>query len=213
MKRFLRYLFILFCFSPMAANAQFETFKDSVVQLYGIVMSADSLKPVPSASIMIKGQNRGTISNYDGVFSIVVLNGDEVEFTSIGYNAVKIKIPLTLVGNQHSIVQLMVSDTTYLAATILKPRITAEQFERDFINNPVSDDQIAIAKKNTNTETRRALMAILPTDGREASSQYLRQQSQKMSYKGQVAPQNIFNPAAWAEFIKAWKRGDFKKKS
>jgi hypothetical protein len=23
---------------------------------------------------------------------------------------------------------------------------------------------------------------------------------------------NIFNPFAWAEFIKAWKRGDYKKK-
>jgi len=29
---------------------------------------------------------------------------------------------------------------------------------------------------------------------------------------GQVPPQNIFNPIAWAEFIQAWKRGDFKRK-
>ena len=24
---------------------------------------------------------------------------------------------------------------------------------------------------------------------------------------------NIFNPAAWSEFIQSWKRGDFKQKS
>jgi hypothetical protein len=24
---------------------------------------------------------------------------------------------------------------------------------------------------------------------------------------------NIFNPAAWSEFIQAWKRGDFKRKN
>jgi CarboxypepD_reg-like domain len=213
MKKYFYLLFILTFCKPTSTKAQFETFKDSVVQLYGVVMSADSLKPVPSASVMIKGQNRGTISNYDGVFSIVVLKGDVVEFTSVGYNAVKITIPQNLVGNQQSIVQLMVSDTSFLPATILKPRLTPEQFERDFLNNPVADDQIAIAKRNTNSETRRALMATLPTDGREASSIYLRQQTQKMSYKGQIAPQNIFNPAAWAEFIKAWKRGDFKRKS
>lgn len=212
MKKYFYILFLLIFCKPIASKAQFETFKDSVVQLYGIVMSADSLQPVPSASIMIKGQNRGTISSYDGVFSIVVLKGDEVEFTSVGYNAVKIKIPTNLVGNQQSVVQLMVTDTSFLPATIIKPKITAEQFERDFINNVVNDDQITIARKNTNIETRRALMATLPSDGREASSQYLRQQSSKMSYKGQVAPQNIFNPAAWAEFIKAWKRGDFKRK-
>jgi len=27
-----------------------------------------------------------------------------------------------------------------------------------------------------------------------------------------VPPMNIFNPAAWSEFIQAWKRGDFKNK-
>ena len=31
-----------------------------------------------------------------------------------------------------------------------------------------------------------------------------------MKKKRKLPPQNIFNPFAWAEFIKAWKRGDFK---
>jgi hypothetical protein len=56
-------------------------------------------------------------------------------------------------------------------------------------------------------------MSSLPSDGREASNQYMRQRSNKLYYSGQVAPMNIFNPFAWSEFIKAWKRGDFKKKS
>ena len=34
----------------------------------------------------------------------------------------------------------------------------------------------------------------------------------KTYYAGQIPPMNIFNPFAWAEFVKAWKRGDFKKK-
>jgi hypothetical protein len=37
--------------------------------------------------------------------------------------------------------------------------------------------------------------------------------ARKASYAGQNPPQNIFNPAAWAEFIQAWKRGDFKRKN
>jgi hypothetical protein len=212
MKKFLRYLFLLCFFTPIAAHAQFETFKDSVVQLYGVVMTADSLKGLPSASVMIKGQNRGTVSNPEGVFSIVVLKGDVVEFTSVGYKPIQVNIPTNLQGNQHSIIQLMVSDTVYLPATIIKPRLTREQFERDFINNPVPDDQLAVARKNTSAATRRILMSTLPSDGREASNIYLRQQSQKMSYTGQIAPQNILNPFAWAEFIKAWKRGDYKRK-
>ena len=107
----------------------------------------------------------------------------------------------------------MVNDTVYLPATIIKARPTRAQFERDFLNNPVPDDDIAIARKNNDVAARRILVANMPLDGREASSQYLRQASTKAYYAGQIAPQNIFNPFAWAEFIKAWKRGDFKKKS
>lgn len=193
--------------------AQFENFKDSVVQLYGVVMTADSLKGIPSVSIVIKGQNRGTISNDQGVFSIVVLKGDFIEFSSVGFKNKTVEIPRDLKGNQHSIIQLLVNDTIFLPATIIKPRPTREQFERDFMNTKVPDDEIAIARSNNDAATRKALMASLPMDGKEATSQYFRQEQRKLYYSGQVAPQNIFNPFAWAEFIKAWKRGDYKKKS
>ena len=194
------------------AKAQFETFKDSVVQLFGVVMTADSLVGIPSVSILVKGQNRGTISNDKGVFSIVVLKGDKVEFTSIGYKPILVEIPANIQGNQHSIIQLMVTDTVFLPATIIRPRPTREQFERDFVSQNVPDDNITIARKNNNDATRRMLLATLPTDGREASNVYLRQSAAKLSYAGQLAPQNILNPFAWNEFIKAWKRGDYKSK-
>lgn len=213
MKKLIPYLFIaaLF-FLPVAAKAQFETFKDSVVQLYGIVMTADSLKGLESVTVMIKGQNRGTITNNKGVFSIVVLKGDQVVFTSIGYKPKTVSIPTNLEGNEHSIIQLMVNDTVYLPATIIKARPTRAQFERDFLNAEMPDDYITIARKNNSEATRKLLVATLPTDGRETSSQTLRTVANKAYYQGQAPPMNIFNPFAWAEFIKAWKRGDFKSK-
>jgi len=96
---------------PFASSAQFEKLKDSVVQFYGIVMTADSLKAIPSVTVMIKGQNRGTLTNEQGVFSIVVMKGDVVEFTSIGYKPKLYTIPRDLEGNQWSLLQLMVTDT------------------------------------------------------------------------------------------------------
>ena len=212
MRRFLLIVFICCVIKPITTKAQFETFKDSVVQLYGIVMTADSLKGLESVSVVVKGQNRGTISNGKGVFSIVVLKGDVIEFTSIGYKPKTITIPTNLEGNQHSVIQLMVTDTIYLAATIIKARPSRAQFERDFLNTEMPDDYITVARKNTNEATRRMLVANLPTDGREAGNRYLRQASSKAYYAGQAPPMNIFNPFAWAEFIKAWKRGDFKSK-
>lgn len=213
MKKFIRLFFIVAFLSPFAVKAQFETFKDSVVQMFGVVMSADSLRGLPAVSIMVKGQNRGTISNDEGVFSIVVLKGDKVEFTSIGFKPKQVEIPLDLKGNQFSMIQLMVTDTVYLPATIIKQRPTREQFERDFVNTKVPNDEIEIARNNNSYAKRRLLMSSLPSDGKEASAQYMQQQSRKLYYSGQIAPQNIFNPFAWNEFIKAWKRGDYKKKS
>ena len=197
------------CFS---ARAQFERLKDSVVQLYGVVMTADSLMGIPSVSIVVKGQNRGTISNEQGVFSIVVMKGDFVEFTSIGYKPKVVEIPRNLEGSQYSVIQLMVTDTVYLPATIIKPRPTREQFERDFINTSIPADDIEIARQNTEESKRRILARSLPADGREGSNILLRNQAAKYYSAGQMPPQNIFNPFAWAEFVQAWKRGDFKSK-
>ena len=202
-------LFIL----PRTAKAQFETSRDSVVQLYGVIMTADSLVGIPAVSVMVKGQNRGTISNSQGVFSIVVLKGDQVEFTHVTYKSKTISIPRTLEGNQYSVVQLMVVDTVYLPATIIRPRPTPEQFARDFAKTKVPDDDIEIARQNTSATKRRVLMRTVPGDGGEASKVQFNKIATRAVYQGQTPPMNIFNPAAWGEFIQAWKRGDFKNKN
>ena len=194
------------------ANAQFETSRDSVVQLFGVVMTADSLVGIPAVSIVVKGQNRGTITNNQGVFSIVVLKGDQVEFTHVSYQTKIVTIPKNLQGNQYSLVQLMVADTVYLPATVLKPRPTPEQFARDFVNENIPDDKYEIARKNTSATTRRMLLYSTPGDGAEATKMQLNKIANKAVYQGQSPPMNILNPAAWADFIQSWKRGDFKRK-
>jgi len=212
MKKILQYILFFLFLVPVAAKAQFEDYKDSVVQLYGIVMSADSLRALPSVSIMVKGRNQGTISSEQGVFSIPILRGDQIEFTSVGYKPKLVTIPKNLVGNQQSIIQLMVEDTVYLPATIIKKRPSREEFERDFVTTKIPDDQQEVARQNLSEANQKALMAVYPRDGREATNYYLKQNAQKYYSAGQLPPQNIFNPLAWAEFIKAWKRGDFKNK-
>ncbi len=213
MKKLLLYTGLLLFILPQTAKAQFETSRDSVVQLYGIIMTADSLVGIPAVSVTVKGQNRGTISNAQGVFSIVVLKGDQVEFTHVTYKPKTITIPRNLEGNQHSIVQLMVIDTVYLPATIIRPRPTQEQFARDFVNVKVPSDDIEIARQNTSATKRRILMRTVPGDGGEATRIQFNNIANKATYTGQTPPMNIFNPAAWADFIQAWKRGDFKNKN
>lgn len=210
MKKFILYFLLLLFAVPFTVKAQFENFKDSVVQLYGVVMSADSLQGLPSVSIMVKGRNQGTLTNDQGVFSIVVLKGDQLEFTSVGYKPKTVTIPKNLDGNQQSMIQLMIQDTIHLAATIIKKYPTREEFERDFANIKVPNDEAEIARQNLSEANRAALLSAYPKDGREATNYYFKQNAKKFYSAGQLPPQNIFNPMAWAEFIKAWKRGDFK---
>jgi hypothetical protein len=175
-------------------------------------MSADSLRALAGASITVVGKGRGTLTNEYGVFSIVVMKGDEIQFSYIGFKDKLAIIPGNLTENQYSLVQLMVNDTAYLPATIIKARPTREQFERDFVNTPIPNDKYEIARQNTEMAKLRVMMNSLPKDGQEAVAQQFRTQAQKAYYAGQTPPMQVFNPAAWAEFIKAWKRGDFKKK-
>ena len=213
MKKIILFTGLLFILFSQTAKAQFETSRDSVVQLYGVIMTADSLVGIPAVSVMVKGQNRGTISNAQGVFSIVVLKGDAVEFTHVTYKSKIVSIPRTLEGNQYSLVQLMVIDTVYLPATIIRPRPTQEQFLRDFVKNKVPDDNIEIARQNISEAKRRVLLRTVAGDGGEATKMQFNKIANRAVYNGQLPPQNLFNPAAWASFIEAWKRGDFKNKN
>jgi hypothetical protein len=188
-------------------------YRDSVVQLYGVVMTADSLKAIPFASVVVNKKGRGTITNNDGVFSIAVNKGEKITFTCIGFKDRVISIPANLEGNQYSVIQLMVNDTNFLPATILKPRPTRAQFERDFVNAKVDDDLYETARKNTSDVQKRIILASLPRDGKEAVGASLTNQAAKYYYSGQLPPMNILNPVAWKSFINSWKRGDFKSKN
>lgn len=213
MTRILRYALLVFSavFTMNKVSAQVS--RDSVLQLYGVIMTADSLRGLPAVSIIVEDKGRGTITNDYGVFSIVVLKGDIVRISSVGFKDITVKIPKNIEGNQYSIIQLMVEDTAYLPATILKPRPTRAQFERDFVNTDVPADDLEIARQNTDEAKRRVLMASLPADGTEALNMQMRMATARYYYQGQQAPVSVLNPFAWNEFIKSWKRGDFKRKS
>lgn len=189
-----------------------NVYRDSVVQLYGVIMTADSLKAIPYASVVVNKKGRGTITNNDGIFSIAVNKGEYITFTCIGFKDRTILIPKNLEGNQYSVIQLMINDTNFLPTTILRPRPSRAQFERDFVNTKVDDDLFETAQKNTSDGQKRIILASLPRDGKEAVGASLTNQATKYYYSGQLPPMNILNPIAWKSFIDSWKHGDFKSK-
>jgi hypothetical protein len=183
-----------------------------LVQLSGLVLSSDSLIGIPYTTVIIKGTGRGTISNAQGFFSIVAAQGDELVFSSIGFELGYYKINDTLDEKRYSIVQLLTMDTVFLPETMVYPWPTKEQFREAFLslNIPVGD--LEVAKRNLDKQRLMELGETLAYDPTETAQLYLRSEAQKFYYAGQAPPMNIFNPIAWAKFVQAWQNGDFKKK-
>lgn len=210
--KFRFYILLSFLVIPFLGRAQQHTLQDSLVEVSGVTLTADSALVIPDVSIIIQGKGRGTISNDDGVFSIVALKGEVLIFSAVGFKSTKVTIPANLSKNHYGFAQLMEQDTTYLPVAVVKPYPTKDEFEDAFLHWKFPDNRYDIARANTQTANLRALMASTPADGGEGVSQTFNQQFQAAQYKGGFPPMNIFNPFAWAKFIKALKDGDFKKK-
>ncbi|MCB0661122.1 MAG: carboxypeptidase-like regulatory domain-containing protein [Saprospiraceae bacterium] len=187
---------------------------DKLVQFSGIVLdgSTSELLPVPYVNISVKEKNRGTYSDFNGFFSIVVEKGDLIEFTAIGYAPVQFIIPDTLKDNRYSMVQLMTQDTINLPETVVFPWPSREHFKLEFLAMDVTSEMQQRALKNLANETLERMRSEVVLDGNEQADYYLRQQARSYYHIGQTPPMNIFNPLAWKQFFDAWKSGKFKKK-
>lgn len=205
------YIFLLCCAAPFFCVAQQHT-EDSLVEVSGVTLTQDSSLVIPGVSIIVRDKGRGTTSNDDGVFSIVVFKGDKLDFSAVGFKTQQVTIPANLQGNHYSIAELMAQDTTYLPVTVVKPYPTKDEFKNAFLHWKIPDDKYDIARANTDLRTLNALSRYMPVDGSEGVNQTFQQQMQQAQYRGGAPPMNIFNPFAWAKFIKALKDGDFKNK-
>jgi hypothetical protein len=205
MKRLL--LLLVFYLNLMYAGAQ-----DNLVQFSGVVVANDSLQPVPFASVMIKHANRGTVTDFYGFFSFVAMKGDTVEFGYLGYKKGQFIIPDSLSEERYSLIHVLVRDTVLLKETVIYPWPTREEFKRAFLELKVPDSDLARAERNLELAELKEVKDAVPYDGSINYKYAMQQQQSRLYTAGQYPTTNLFNPLAWAQFIKAWKEGAFKKK-
>ncbi len=198
----------------LSSSAQ-TTKKDSarkVIQFSGVIVTADSLTPIPYTSVIVRNTYRGTVSDYYGFFSFVAQAGDTIEFSNISFKKAQFVIPTDLTESRYSLIQMMVADTFQLNAQIVYPYPTPEQFKQAFLYMDIPDDDLERARRNLSKEYLANLEQNMPADPNMAFRLTLKKQNARLYYAGQLPPNNLLNPIAWAKFIEAWKRGDFKKK-
>jgi hypothetical protein len=212
MKKSLCCLFVMLglLFSGNALQAQNPDENKNLVQFSGITITADSLNPVPYTKILDIVSHRGTTSDVNGYFSFVAHIKDTVVFTALGFKPASFIIPDTITKQRYSLIQLMTADTLTLAAAFIFPWPTLEDFKRAFVELKIPDDDLEIARKNLLSADIRMRAEEYPMDASMNYRNYIDNQTSKLYYFGQQQPFNIFNPFAWAQFIKAWKDGKFK---
>jgi hypothetical protein len=191
-------------------QAQIQDDNMSLVQFSGITITADSLNPVPYAKIHDVSTRRGTTSDVNGYFSFVAHKQDTIVFSALGFKPVTFIIPDTITKQRYSLIQLMTGDTLTLTAAYIFPWPTLEDFKRAFIDMKIPDDELEIARKNLLAADIRMRAEDYPMDASMNYRNYIDNQTSKLYYYGQQQPFSIFNPFAWAAFIKAWKEGKFK---
>lgn len=214
MKRNLFAFFLLSFVFLGPLMAQEDNTDPDLIQFSGMVLDGATaqLYPVPYTNILVKGEGRGTYSDFNGFFSLVVRKSDIIVFSAIGYKNVEVTIPDSLSDSRYSLVQLMSQDTINLPETVVFPWPSREHFRLEFLAMDVSKEMQDRAMENLASESLERGREIVVLDANEHADMYLRQQSRNNYYIGQTPPMNIFNPIAWKQFFDAWKRGDFKNK-
>jgi len=199
--------FIAILFTGFAAAQDAE---DKVL-LTGVVLSGDPLVPVPNTNIIIQNKNTGTASNENGVFSFYTEVNDTIVFSAVGFKDGQYIVPNELDQDHYSIVQIMTNDTIWLQETIIFPWKDYETFGEELLTMtpPPSDEQLA--QMNLDDAQLYEKSVNLYMDGSANFKNQMKLNADRMYFAGQVPPMQIFNPFAWADFIKSIKKGAYKK--
>lgn len=210
MKNFLLAILVLLILQTAGSSQKLQ--KNDLVQFSGVVVTGDSLQPVPFTGIMIKSTFRGTVSDYYGFFSFVARIRDTVEFSAIGFKKISFIIPDTLTDNRCSLIQMLKRDTIQLPEARVFPWPSKEQFKDAFLSLHIPDDDLERAKKNLDPYKMSFIAENMSMDGSMNFRNQMMNQSSRLYYAGQLPPNNLLNPIAWAKFIQMWQEGAFKSK-
>lgn len=205
-------IYYLSLISILFAQSLVAQSNDNDILLSGVVLAGDSLRVIPNTNIIIKNKHKGTASNDQGYFSFYSEANDTLIFSAIGYKDGIYVVPDDLNKSHYSIVQIMSNDTIWLQETIIFPWSDYEDFGEELLSmKPPMDDEER-AKFNLDNAQLYEKSVNLYMDGSANFKQQAKLQADRMYFAAQAPPLQIFNPFAWATFVKQIKNGDYKKK-
>lgn len=196
----------------LAASSQTDSLPAQVVQVSGLVVTGDSLSPLPYCTVFRSRDRRGTMTDARGFFSLPALTGDTLEFSSVGYVSQQAVIPEGGELARVNLVQPMGRDTVTMNDAFVYPWPSRERFRQDFLALGLPNQGLDPAWDSPmDPMDVYDRLSEVGRDGQSTSSSTLAAQAQQAGYAGQAPPVNLLNPVAWAQFLQALKSGDLRR--
>lgn len=202
-------LIILFMLFVSAIAQEIAPYR--YIQVNGLVFDNESV-PVKYVSIISKGLKTGSSTDERGIFSIISYPGDTLIFTSIGYQPAFIKIPSGIDSPVFTTDITMDIDTINIGSVLVLPWKTYEEFKRAVVNY-VSPREVEIKNMENNLALIERQISEDLDITPEAGYRYaMQQEAERVMTRNQSPVNNLFNPFAWAKFIRGLKNGLLKNK-
>ena len=196
----------------LAASSQTDSLPAQVVQVSGLVVTGDSLSPLPYCTVFRSRDRRGTMTDARGFFSLPALTGDTLEFSSVGYVSQQAVIPEGGELARVNLVQPMGRDTVAMKDAFVYPWPSRERFRQDFLALGLPNQGLDPAWDSPmDPMDVYDRLSEVGRDGQSTSSEVLAAQAQQAGYAGQAPPVNLLNPVAWAQFLQALTSGDLRR--
>lgn len=178
------------------------------IQFSGFVMNEDA-EPLPYVHIISMMSRRGTISDRNGIFTIITEPQDTIIFSSVGYKTTFFEMPVMFVNYHYTHDIIMERDTIMLEEVRVFPWATYEEFKEAFLSLELPENDYDFALKNLAIIKAQIERNDMPSPGVAYRQVMERQNLQNYTY-GQYPINNLLNPIAWARFFDALKRGKLK---
>ncbi len=128
------FLFVLMCVNlPLLLMGQ-QHEEPELVGLTGVLLSSDSLKPIPDAEVYSRENLFGTFTDSTGHFTVAIVLGDTLLFSSLGYSERMVAINDSILTMKSPVPFYMSLDTVLINEVVIHAFWDYRTFKQMIIN-------------------------------------------------------------------------------
>lgn len=202
-KRLLILLSLIAILAP-ASGQQLDVRK--FVQVDGIVVNEYDY-PLKYVNVISKSLTSGTMTDENGIFSLISNWGDTLIFTTIGYKPTLIKLPDQIPAPGYTLDVIMEEDTVSIGPVLVLPWKTYEDFKRAVIDYVPAEEALRINMELNLAIIERQIYSDIKVSPETGYRYAMQQEAENLMTRNQTPVNNVLNPFAWAKFIDGLKNG------